>query len=85
MPYISNMVFSLKRSLAGPGYIILNCIRILNIIALGAVVVASIVMLIHGFIQSTFFIFDAISHVVTVLVSCKSSPQLPFYTRHELR
>ena len=63
------MVFNLKRSLAGPGYIILNCIRVLNIIALGSVIAASIVLLIRNLIVSNFFFFDAISHIVTVFVS----------------
>ena len=69
-------MLNLKRSLAGPGYIILNCIRVLNVIALGAVMAGSIVMLIRGLVISQFFIFDAISHIVTFLLSCASFPSL---------
>lgn len=42
------MVFSTK-SLAGPGYIILNVIRATNIIGLLAIIVASVVMLVKTF------------------------------------
>ena len=54
-----------KRSLAGPGYIILNALRAANIVALLAVVVASCVMLVKTFVVSKFFFFDAISHIIT--------------------
>ncbi|KAI8934397.1 hypothetical protein NX059_009133 [Plenodomus lindquistii] len=53
--------------LAGPGYIILNILRGLNIIALGSVVASSIVMLVKTFIISKFFFFDACSHVITAI------------------
>lgn len=39
-------------SLAGPGYIILNIMRALNIIALLSVVAASVVMLVKTFVVS---------------------------------
>ncbi|KAF1849602.1 uncharacterized protein K460DRAFT_399719 [Cucurbitaria berberidis CBS 394.84] len=54
--------------LAGPGYIILNVLRGLNIIALASVVASSIVMLVKTFIVSKFFFFDATSHVITAIV-----------------
>ncbi|KAF2117579.1 hypothetical protein BDV96DRAFT_597496 [Lophiotrema nucula] len=54
--------------LAGPGYIILNVVRAMNIITLLAVVSSSVVMLVKTFIVSKFFFFDATSHVVTALV-----------------
>ncbi|KAF2794734.1 hypothetical protein K505DRAFT_336662 [Melanomma pulvis-pyrius CBS 109.77] len=54
--------------LAGPGYIILNIIRGLNIITLASVVASSVVMLVKTFIVSKFFFFDATTHVVTGLV-----------------
>ncbi|KAF2642378.1 hypothetical protein P280DRAFT_264089 [Massarina eburnea CBS 473.64] len=54
--------------LAGPGYVILNIIRALNIVALASVVASSVVMLVKTFIVSKFFFFDATSHVVTGLV-----------------
>jgi len=69
--------------LAGPGYIILNTMRGLNIIALASVVASSIVMLVKTFIVSKvlfkatisspkanllqFFFFDATSHVITAI------------------
>ncbi|KAJ4357637.1 uncharacterized protein N0V89_002213 [Didymosphaeria variabile] len=53
--------------LAGPGYIILNILRVINIITLSSVVASSVVMLVKTFIVSKFFFFDATSHVVTAL------------------
>ncbi|KAF1946184.1 hypothetical protein EJ02DRAFT_263554 [Clathrospora elynae] len=53
--------------LAGPGYIILNVMRGLNIIALASVIASSVVMLIKTFIISKFFFFDATSHVITAI------------------
>ena len=44
--------------LAGPGYIILNIIRGLNIIALASVVASSIVMLVKTFIVSKVYLFS---------------------------
>ncbi|KAL8681383.1 MAG: hypothetical protein Q9224_006859 [Gallowayella concinna] len=58
-----------KKPLAGPGYIILNVIRAMNIIGLLAVIVASFSMLVKTFIVSKFFFFDAVSHVVTAALS----------------
>ena len=54
-----------KRSLAGPGYVVLNIIRVCNIIALIAIVAASFGMLVKTFQVSKFFFFDAISHLIT--------------------
>ncbi|KAI9855550.1 MAG: hypothetical protein M1824_006052 [Vezdaea acicularis] len=58
-----------KKPLAGPGYIILNIIRVLNIIALLSVIVASWVMLVKTFRVSQFYFFDAVSHVTTFTIS----------------
>ena len=63
-----------KRSLAGPGYIVLNVIRVMNIIALLSVVAASFVMLVKTFIVSKFFFFDGVSHLVTGCVSSEFPP-----------
>lgn len=41
-----------RKPLAGPGYVVLNLLRIMNIIALVAVMVASWVMLVKTFIIS---------------------------------
>lgn len=38
-----------SKNLAGPGYIILNVLRVMNIIGLLAVVTASVVMLVNAF------------------------------------
>jgi hypothetical protein len=50
--YILNMALLSAEHLAGPGYIILNIVRGLNIIALASVVASSIVMLVKTFIIS---------------------------------
>ncbi|KAF2085845.1 hypothetical protein K490DRAFT_11756, partial [Saccharata proteae CBS 121410] len=57
------------KSLAGPGYIILNIVRVMNIIGLLAVCTASVVMMVKTFIVSKFFFFDACNHVITALFS----------------
>ncbi|KAF1347843.1 hypothetical protein BDV97DRAFT_269963, partial [Delphinella strobiligena] len=57
------------KSLAGPGYIILNAIRVMNIIGFLAVVAASVVMLVKTSTTSKFFFFDAVSHVITAVTS----------------
>ncbi len=62
-----------KRSLAGPGYIVLNTLRVMNIIALLSCVAASFVMLVKTFVVSKFFFFDGVTHLVTGCVSSKSS------------
>lgn len=59
-----------KRSLAGPGYIILNTLRVMNIIGLTAVIAASSVMLVKTFVVSKFFFFDGVSHVISASLSC---------------
>ena len=72
-----------KKPLAGPGYIILNIIRAMNIIGLFAVIVASFSMLVKTFIVSKFFFFDAVSHIITASLSSKfTSPPPPssFFT-----
>ncbi|KAI9797807.1 MAG: hypothetical protein M1833_005310 [Piccolia ochrophora] len=58
-----------KKPLAGPGYIILNILRVLNIISLAAVMAASWVMLVKTFIVSKFFFFDAASHVIASAIA----------------
>lgn len=61
------------KNLNGPGYIILNGIRGMNIIALLAVITASIVMLVKISTDTKLFFFDAVSHVVTAVTSSESS------------
>lgn len=55
------MALSRKR-LAGPGYIILNVLRAMNIIGLLAVVTASVVMLVNAFTTN---ISNVRSYIVT--------------------
>lgn len=49
----------------GPGYIILNVLRVFNIISLLTVVIASWVMLVMTVKTSNFFFFDGVSHFIT--------------------
>jgi len=63
-----NMTLSPK-SLAGPGYIILNGIRVMNVIGFLAVITASVVMLVKTSVSSKFFFFDAVTHVLTAIAS----------------
>ncbi|EEH33333.1 hypothetical protein PAAG_04383 [Paracoccidioides lutzii Pb01] len=58
-----------KRSLAGPGYIILNAIRVLNIICLLSVIAACTVMLVKTSLVSNFFVFDAMTNVISTFIS----------------
>ncbi|KAG9242498.1 hypothetical protein BJ878DRAFT_167374 [Calycina marina] len=56
-------------SLRGPGYVVLNVIRVLNIISLIVVVVASWVMLVKTVMASNFFFFDGVSHFITSTIA----------------
>ena len=58
-----------RKSLAGPGYIILNVIRAMNIIGFLAVIAGSVVMLVKTSVGTKFFFFDAVSHVLTAVTS----------------
>jgi hypothetical protein len=49
--------------LAGPGYIILNVMRGLNIVALASVVASSIVMLVKTFVVSKVSLQDVVSQL----------------------
>jgi hypothetical protein len=56
--------------LAGGGYITLQVLRVLNIISLLLVAIASWVMLVMTVKTSNFFFFDGVSHFITSVVSC---------------
>ncbi len=77
--FTSTLTFSIiimpffKKSLAGPGYITLNILQVMNIIGLLAVIAADTVMLVKTFIISKFFFFDAVSHVITASIAGGSS------------
>lgn len=59
------------KTLSGAGYIILNGIRVMNIIGFLAVITASVVMLVKTNTDTHLFFFDALSHVITLISSCK--------------
>lgn len=61
----------LKGSLAGPGYVILNAIRVMNIVVLLSIIAASAVMIVRIDIVNSFFFFDAATHVITAGISSK--------------
>ncbi|KAI4152481.1 MAG: hypothetical protein LQ340_002881 [Diploschistes diacapsis] len=70
----------LKLKLSGSGYLALNAVRVLNIIALLACIAASISMLVKTFIINGYFFFDSVSHVVTILMSAfLIISELPFF------
>lgn len=60
-----------SKTLSGAGYIILNGIRVMNIIGFLAVITASVVMLVKTSTDTHLFFFDALSHVITLISSCK--------------
>lgn len=62
------------KSLAGAGYVVLNVIRVINIITLLAVIAASSVMLVKTFIVSKFYFFDAAEHVIRIIISGEYTP-----------
>ncbi|KAG8527988.1 uncharacterized protein KY384_006904 [Bacidia gigantensis] len=51
------------------GVIVLNIIRVCNIVSLLAVVAASFVMLVKTFVVSKFFFFDGVSHLIQALIA----------------
>lgn len=66
------MMAKLRESLAGPGYVILNVIRALNIIAFLDIIAACAVMLVKIHMLNGYFFFQAVTHAVVALVSSKS-------------
>ncbi|KKK14237.1 hypothetical protein AOCH_007289 [Aspergillus ochraceoroseus] len=71
---------SLKESLAGPGYVILNAIRVLNIIVFLDMIAAHVVMLVKIDLLTSFFFFQAITHAVAIGVSLfLLVSELPFF------
>lgn len=65
------MKASWKARLAGPGYVILNGIRVINVITFLDIIAASAVMLVKISLTSGFFFFEAVTHAVTAGVSSK--------------
>ncbi|KAF8862381.1 hypothetical protein BDZ45DRAFT_686838 [Acephala macrosclerotiorum] len=58
-----------ESKLAGPGYITLNVIRVLNIISLLLVAIGSWIMLVMTVKTSNFYLFDGVSHFITSVIS----------------
>ena len=58
----------LSKALAGPGYVILNVLRAINIITFLDIIAASVVMLIKISINNNFFFFEAVSHAFTTIM-----------------
>lgn len=56
------------KSLAGAGYVVLNVIRVMNIIALLAVIASSSILLVKAFNTNSFFFFDACENVIRVVI-----------------
>ncbi|KAL4813074.1 hypothetical protein BDW67DRAFT_193096 [Aspergillus spinulosporus] len=65
---------SLKESLAGPGYVILNAVRVMNIIVFLDMIAAHVVMLVKINLLTSFFFFQAVAHAIAIGVS-----KLPFF------
>ncbi|KAJ5907928.1 hypothetical protein N7495_000610 [Penicillium taxi] len=59
----------LLATLAGPGYLILNTVRVLNIIAFLDIIAACVVMLIKTHILNGYFFFQAVTHAVIAIIS----------------
>ena len=70
------MMTHLRESLAGPGYVILNVIRVLNIITFMDLIAACAVLLAKIDMLNSFFFFEAVTYAVVALVSRKYN--LPF-------
>ncbi|KAJ5889784.1 hypothetical protein N7504_010594 [Penicillium tannophilum] len=63
------MMGKLRESLAGPGYIILNVVRAINIIVFLDIIAACVVMLVKTKTTNGFFFFQAVTHAVVALIS----------------
>lgn len=63
------MMVKLRESLAGPGYVILNAIRVINIIVFLDMIAACAVMLVKINMLNGFFFFQAVTHAVVALIS----------------
>ncbi|KAJ5081464.1 hypothetical protein NUU61_009728 [Penicillium alfredii] len=63
------MIAKLRESLAGPGYVILNATRVLNIIVFLDIIAACAVMLVKIDMVNSFFFFQAVSHAIVALIS----------------
>ncbi|KAF5014692.1 hypothetical protein F66182_14239 [Fusarium sp. NRRL 66182] len=72
----------LSKALAGPGYVILNVLRAINIITFLDIIAASVVMLIKISINNNFFFFEAVSHAFTTIMGVfLVVSELPFFDK----
>lgn len=69
------MMSKLKESLAGPGYVILNTIRALNIIVFLDIIASCVAMLVKINMYNGFFFFQAVTHAVMAFISSKYTPK----------
>lgn len=75
------MFGKLKESLAGPGFVILNVIRALNIIVFLDIIAACAVMLVKTNVSNGFFFFQAVTHAVVAVISSKFHRALSWLNR----
>ncbi|KAL4782390.1 hypothetical protein BJX76DRAFT_292319 [Aspergillus varians] len=74
------MMASLKESLAGPGYVILNALRVINIILFLDMIAAHVVMLVKIDLLTSFFFFQAVGHAIAISVCIfLLVSELPFF------
>ncbi|KAJ5281407.1 hypothetical protein N7478_006779 [Penicillium angulare] len=59
----------LRETLAGPGYVILNVIRAINIIVFLDLIAGCVVMLVKINTSNGFFFFEAVTHALVALIS----------------
>lgn len=62
------------KTLAGPGYVLLNIVRAMNIVGLLAVITSSIVMVVKTVMTSQLYFFDGLSHIITAFICGMCSP-----------
>lgn len=69
--WLAKMVFNMnsESKLSGPGYLVLNTIRIFNIIVLLMIAVASWILIVMTVKTSSFYFFDGFTHLVTSVIA----------------
>lgn len=67
----------LKESLAGPGYVILNTIRAINIIVFLDIIASCVVMEVKIHMLNGFFFFQAVTHAVMALITSEYTSICP--------
>jgi len=73
-------LFGFKRSVAGVGYVLLNLVRVMNIVALLTVAIASIVVMLKTAENNAGFVFEATSRLITFGIAVfLIVSELPFF------